>query len=175
MHDPGLYNPYAPPAGAPPYARPQIVITDLELAGLGERFLAHLIDSCLVSIPAVLCAVAGGFFAAAAGENGVPDERIANLGILGMLAILVLGAAAQIVAQATWGQSFGKHWLGIRVARIDGRPLTVMHVILARNVALMVIASFCGLVNIIDALMIFGSDRRCLHDLIAGTKVVRAR
>src|SRR3954470_14798639 len=99
MHGPGLYNPYAPPAGAPPYAPPQIVITELELAGVGERFLAHLIDNGLVTIPAFLSLLVGTFMAGAMGEDGVPDETIKRLAFVAMFAIVALGGAAQIWAQ----------------------------------------------------------------------------
>jgi len=33
---------------------------------------------------------------------------------------------------------------------------------------------FGGLFWIVDVCLIFGEERRCLHDYIAGTKVVRA-
>jgi uncharacterized RDD family membrane protein YckC len=34
---------------------------------------------------------------------------------------------------------------------------------------------FGGLYSIADVLFIFGKDRRCLHDLLAGTRVVQGQ
>jgi hypothetical protein len=36
------------------------------------------------------------------------------------------------------------------------------------------IAQLCGLVGLVDALMIFGDEQRCLHDYLADSIVVEA-
>ncbi|MBN1206678.1 MAG: hypothetical protein JXB05_17475 [Myxococcaceae bacterium] len=48
-----------------------------------------------------------------------------------------------------------------------------MRILVLRNLFLSILGSFCGLVGLIDALMIFGDQRRCLHGLVADTKVVK--
>jgi hypothetical protein len=68
--------------------------------------------------------------------------------------------------------------VGIRIARLDNTVPNLGRVVLLRY-APMSVASLVpgvgGLLNLIDVLMIFGSERRCLHDRIAATKVVRVR
>jgi uncharacterized RDD family membrane protein YckC len=41
--------------------------------------------------------------------------------------------------------------------------------------ATMILGSSVGFINLLDSLLIFGKDRRCLHDYLAGSIVVRAR
>ncbi len=74
------------------------------------------------------------------------------------------------------GQTVGKNLFGIRIARPGGGVPGLGRLLLLRYLPIAVVAliptvSFLGLV---DVLFIFRSDRRCLHDLIAGTIVVNA-
>lgn len=78
---------------------------------------------------------------------------------------------------ATAGQTIGKRLLGTRMvdARTGARP-PFMKMFLLRYVILGLLGStaFVGhLVALVDALFIFRRDRRCLHDLMAGTRVVK--
>jgi hypothetical protein len=41
--------------------------------------------------------------------------------------------------------------------------------------AVSLIPTLGGLLTLVDALFIFGGSRRCVHDLIAGTKVIRVK
>jgi uncharacterized RDD family membrane protein YckC len=79
---------------------------------------------------------------------------------------------------ATTGQTLAKRWLGIMIVRTDGSPCGFVNGVLLRNWVIYVLLSFLPFVNylvwLIDALMIFGDERRCLHDHIAGTRVVVA-
>ena len=62
----------------------------------------------------------------------------------------------------------------LKVVRSDGSPVELWRIILLRNVALQVAAQLCGFIGIIDALMIFGDQQRCLHDYLADSIVVEA-
>jgi uncharacterized RDD family membrane protein YckC len=90
------------------------------------------------------------------------------LGTLGTLAVL-----GYQIYLAQYGQSIGKRMRHIRVVRTDGSPASMARILLLRNFIPAIIGSFCGLFGIIDALTIFGEERRCIHDLLADTKVVR--
>ena len=59
------------------------------------------------------------------------------------------------------------------MVRRDGSPVSVSRVILLRNVlnGLLGMIPFYGL---IDVLFIFGDARRCVHDHIADTIVIKA-
>ena len=60
------------------------------------------------------------------------------------------------------------------------RPPSLARIVLLRALPLMiagVLLSFVppgNIVLLIDGVVIFGHERRCLHDYIAGTKVVKA-
>jgi uncharacterized RDD family membrane protein YckC len=73
---------------------------------------------------------------------------------------------------AASGQSLGKCWCRIRIVRIDGRPADLR----GRLFAILEVVPGAGpVLALIDDLMVFRSDRRCLHDLVVGTKIVHAQ
>jgi uncharacterized RDD family membrane protein YckC len=75
------------------------------------------------------------------------------------------------------GQTIGKAILGLRIVRPDGGKPSAFQLLASRNglfYALMVVPAIGLLVISVDCLMIFRSSRRCLHDLLAGTIVVKA-
>jgi len=77
---------------------------------------------------------------------------------------------------AKYGQTVGKKLVGTRiVSHVDERILPLGRVFGLRYLPLSIIAQIPvvgGFVGIIDGLFIFRKDKRCIHDLIAGTKVV---
>jgi len=96
-----------------------------------------------------------------------------------LIVLSVVLALGVVVLNLVWlsqrGQSIGKRVLDIAIVRTDGSPVTLGRVILLRALPLMLAGAipFVGrYVGLVDSLMIFGSERRCLHDLIADTIVV---
>lgn len=75
------------------------------------------------------------------------------------------------------GQTRGKRILGIRLIMLDGRPAgtrTGMWRMAVSNALGSVSYFFIGLIiTLIDALRIFAADRRCFHDIVFGTRVVK--
>ena len=73
------------------------------------------------------------------------------------------------------GQTIGKRTLNIKIVRSNGEAVTLSRVIFLRwlPVALMgaipIIGRFIGLA---DSLVIFGNEKRCIHDYIADTIVI---
>jgi uncharacterized RDD family membrane protein YckC len=84
----------------------------------------------------------------------------------------------QMYLLSTRGQSLGKKFVGVRIVKYaDNANPGFVHACLLRAIvpALIGAVPFVGgLFSIIDICFIFGEERRCLHDLIAGTKVVKA-
>jgi uncharacterized RDD family membrane protein YckC len=73
------------------------------------------------------------------------------------------------------GQTLGKRLLGMRIIALDGSRRSLGHLILRRYVPLWIVAVIPWVGNwiaMVDSLFIFRADKRCVHDLIAGTKVV---
>lgn len=164
-------NPYGP-AASNPYAPPQQpaygsygASTDMHvLADRGTRLGARLIDQglligCLLIMAPFLASNNEGVIAAGVG--------------LALVAALGLGIY-QWVLIAQSGQSLGKKWTGIKIVKVDGSDVDFMSGVILRNWVIGAINAVVGIVGIVDVLMIFAEDRRCLHDHIAGTKVIVA-
>lgn len=94
----------------------------------------------------------------------------------------VLGYGAFILVQG-WplnasGQTWGKRLLQIKVVTLEGKKPSLSELLLKRYLPMQVagLVPFVGnLYMAVDTLMIFREDRRCLHDLLAGTRVVIAK
>ena len=116
--------------------------------------------------------VAEDFDSAMEGTVALEDELTINA--LGFVAFLVVNG----YLLATRGQTVGKLAAGTRIVSVaDNKILPFHKVILLRYLPVWVIAyvpligPILGLVN---PLFIFREDRRCLHDHIAGTRVINA-
>ena len=93
-----------------------------------------------------------------------------ELGLLFLLAIIIV----QMVLLTRDGQSLGKKAPDIRIVMYrTGENGGFMPNVLLRMVVNGMLA-FIHLYGIVDILFIFREDRRCIHDLIAGTVVVNA-
>ncbi|WP_246137599.1 RDD family protein [Myxococcus llanfairpwllgwyngyllgogerychwyrndrobwllllantysiliogogogochensis] len=102
----------------------------------------------------------------------IPDEEAMNAPVVYAPALLVLLIQASLIRGT--GASLGKRLLGLRVVRRDGRPAEVWRIALLRNVLPLALCGYCGWFGLADVLFIAGEDRRCLHDWVAGTRVVKA-
>ena len=149
-------------------ATPEGVNVDLTLAGIGSRFIAALIDTC------IKIAVFLGFFVFLFGG--------ANL--LGGGEVSAFGAAAfYIVSFFIWfgydilfetlmsGRTPGKHLTGLRVVRIGGRPVGFVASSIRNMVRIVDFLPSLYLVGMIAAVSTRMNQR--LGDLAAGTVVVR--
>ena len=93
-----------------------------------------------------------------------------ELGLLFLLAVIIV----QIVLLTRDGQSLGKKALDIRIVvhRTGENGGFVPNVLL--RVVVNGLLGFIPFYPFVDILFIFRKDRRCIHDLIAGTVVVNA-
>jgi uncharacterized RDD family membrane protein YckC len=86
-------------------------------------------------------------------------------------------AIFQTYLLSTRGQTLGKRWMGIKIVKLDGTAPGFVHAVLLRifvNALIGSIPKAGGVYSLVDVLMIFRQDRRCAHDLIASTRVVKA-
>jgi uncharacterized RDD family membrane protein YckC len=137
------------------------------LADRGARLAAWLIDLVLC-----LAICAPGYYLLLVSDH--PGHRALARGLLVLGA---LGLAAVQGSLLTWkDQTIGKKAVGVRIVRFtDGDNPCFFRAVLIRSVLPGLIASlpFLGkLFALIDVLNILGEERRCLHDYLAGTKVV---
>ncbi len=173
---PNPQNPYAPP-GAP--------VQDIadsegpgELAERSSRLGAYIVDALIgIVIEAPVLFVAMRHWTPAA-TTRADLLKLAYNGGLPITAVLTLAwAAVTIILVARHGQSIGKRAVGIKVVRSDGSKAGLGRIFWLRNVvnnipSVIPVVSFIYL--LVDLLMIFGDSRRCLHDRIADTIVVKA-
>lgn len=79
---------------------------------------------------------------------------------------------------ARHGQTVGKYVCGIKIVQQrDYRLPPLGHLLLTRYLAMNLLAQIPwvgGITSLVDVLFIFMPDRRCLHDHLAGTIVVRS-
>ena len=79
----------------------------------------------------------------------------------------IIGAGYSIVFHWMWGQTLGKMALQIRVVSMDGGPLSFGQSV-GRYFATFLSALILGIGFIMAGVR---SDKRALHDLLAGTRV----
>lgn len=75
------------------------------------------------------------------------------------------------------GQSIGKKIIGMRIVTLEGEVPPFTQIILLRHALVMFVTSFplVGMfLYLVDVLFIFRGDKRCVHDHLAGTRVVKA-
>jgi len=172
-------NPYQPPAtqeGLELAAEPG----GTELAGRFTRFAAALVDGVLMMAVLLPVQLATGFLNRAATQDIRWPEQLA-ISLLGWVIFLVFHG----YLLTTRGQSVGKLLTKIQIVDVKTEellpfvrvfvyrylwilPLSILTVFVPGSVDDVLV----NVVLLIDVLLIFGQDRRCLHDYIAGSKVV---
>ena len=159
-------NPYAAPSAAGARGVVSSPAAD-DHAARGTRLAARFIDVFLL-MGAI--AVGGALvpFLGASAEEGHASAAVLRV-FVPALALYVY----QCYLVATEGQSLAKRWLNIRIERLDGEPVGFVHGVLLRS-WVMQLLNFIPLMGLIDSVMIFSEEHRCLHDRIAGTIVVKA-
>lgn len=154
---------------------PESIAFSYELAGIGSRFLALVIDTVLQFL--VLTGIVWGMVLAASHaprvpvrSDGVVSEAVTIAIIVAVLFAIFFGY--YIVFEAFWhGQTPGKKLLGLRVVRDGGYPLD-FGASAIRNVIRVAEAGF-GLYAIAAIAALCSRENKRLGDMAAGTIVVR--
>lgn len=140
------------------------------------RLLAYLIDTTFflvalaVSALAVLGAATVGFI------HPLIDPYTRELS-LGWQPTLILYFFPAIFMIYQWnlvtltGQTLGKKIMGLRVVQNNGQVVGFLNGVAMRE-WLRIGLSFIPFFALVDVLFIFGGSRRCIHDFLAGTRVV---
>ncbi len=166
------FNPYTA-SNAEPIAMPANVVQG-ELADRGMRLLGSIIDGVIIMpivLPlALLLGVGLGIM--------FGDGMLTNLLATVFGAIIGIGGflAVHGYLLAKYGQTVGKKLLNMRIVGDDGRQLPFQELVLKRYLPLWIASSvpYLGMLAvIIDALAIFRENRKCIHDEIAKTKVIK--
>lgn len=153
-------------------ATPENVSFGYALAGLGSRFMAAAVDSLLIALMQVFV-VALAFALVARQLRDSTDSF--NWMVLGLtLVSFVLFWGYYIFFELIWnGQTPGKRWVGLRVLRLNGQPISFVEVLIRNLVRLVDFLPAAYGVGIVS--MFIDSQSRRLGDLAAGTVVVWER
>ena len=104
-----------------------------------------------------------------------PATDAEALTFLGSMALFIGVLVGQVLLLGQGGWTAGKRLARMRIVRSDGSPAGLARILWLRMTIPFVLSILtCLVFPIVDALFVFRADRRCLHDLIAGTKVVAA-
>lgn len=117
-----------------------------------------------------------GFGMVIASRGGGGDESMAMIG-LGLLMLgVLLTLATQLYLLISRSQSIGKWLVGTQVWDYEtNEPAGFVKIFLLRgfvNGLIGAIPYIGPIYSLVDILVIFGEEHRCLHDQIAGTYVV---
>ncbi|GAB5389883.1 MAG: RDD family protein [Alphaproteobacteria bacterium] len=163
---------YSPPP--PPGFESTPATSTGETAGFWIRALAYLIDAIIVTVVNMLIMLPITFLmgGAMAIDPNTGAVTTSAAGILVNLLGLAIGIVYFIVLPAGSRQAtFGKKIMGLRFVKQDGGPVT-MGTLALRYIGYIV----SSLLLFIGFIMIAFTDRnRGLHDMIAGTLVVKTR
>lgn len=159
MQDRTPHGPYGEHAGAP-------------LASRFSRLLAIIIDGfCMSGLGAALA-----FVINLLGWDWLRDPREDAFGYtVFAYAMLFLWYNLNWRLLKERGQTFGKKVMGIRIAQMDGSVPPVWRVLVLRVLAVSFLSNLPAIgavIAFLDLVLIFTAEKRCLHDHIAGTKVV---
>jgi len=151
---------------------PDIDKSSVELADRANRFLAALIDGIIGLVLAI------PFFMYAAPLLGFELGQEANLqfSLLSSLYGFITFCLVQGYFLHINGQTIGKRLNGIKIVSTSYANVSAAHILGKRYLPISfvsVLPIIGQILPLIDILFIFRKDRRCLHDLIAGTCVIK--
>ena len=139
------------------------------LAGRGARLVAVLLDGVFAAVAFSLVAPLSW--------TPAPGVNLARFLVINGVVGLVLFVVLHGYLLATRGQTIGKMLLKVRIVRSDGSRASLLRIVGLRFVPTTVISLIPiigGVYALVDCLLIFRDSRRCLHDNIADTIVVKA-
>ncbi len=174
-----------PPVPQDPYRSPDadlVFVHGLPTPDLADRWLrlaAVLIDGFIGLVVVVPLMFAGGYWEAAFEAGRAGGLGFMPLGTTLLWAAIGFGLFALIQGYPLHasGQTWGKKLLSIRIVDLQGNKPALTDLLIKRYLPTQAIANVpcLGFIYVlVDSLMIFRQDQRCLHDLIAGTRVVKA-
>jgi len=160
------------------YAPPQATVADVadenrgpQLAGRVERLGAAILDTVFQSLVLWLVSLLTPYNPWDAQGRDAWSFNAASVAI-GVVIFLLLNG----YLLATRGQTIGKILLKIRITRPSGEAVSITRLALryGAGFAAALVMVVVWVYSLIDCLMIFRESRRCLHDVIADTVVVKA-
>ncbi|MPV85302.1 RDD family protein [Ostreibacterium oceani] len=144
---------------------------DMELASRWARLGGAIIDSLLLGVISMAIFIPLGLISF---DPNKPANLVATL--FTFIISFILFVLLQGYFLKNEGKTIGKKLLGMKIVTMDGELPDFLPLI-GKRYAVFWVASMIpfigGLISLVNALFIFREDKRCLHDLLAGTQVVK--
>jgi uncharacterized RDD family membrane protein YckC len=144
-----------------------------ELATRGKRLAAAIIDIIIFLPLVIIIARPLGLI------DFEPTEAPPEFDLEQTIQLFIISQVLFLLVQGyllhTRGQSIGKVILKTRIVAMDGKMLGLGKLYFIRYFVFSLIAQIPVIgatINICNILFIFGKEQRCLHDRLAGTKVI---
>jgi uncharacterized RDD family membrane protein YckC len=167
-----------------PYGTPSSDLLDMDFGGPGKerfdlagrltRLTAGMVDGIIGLVVAIPLLSLLGIWSYLSNRQTPPFGLMIIASAVGFLGfVLIHGYLLK-----KKGQTIGKMILGIRIVDSRGEVPDFFMLLAKRYLPISLAALIPGIgsyVSLVDCLFIFRSDRRCIHDLIAGTRVVMVR
>lgn len=158
-------------------------------ASLGQRFAAFLLDGVFMVISMMFLMQYLGMTEIDPGK--AQDAQAMQAEILAKVAALSNGQKVLLALfpyisflvlhgylLSRYGQTIGKRIMGIAIVTMDNRVPPFFQLIVQRYLIQWLagrVPVVGGLLRLVDVLAIFRADKRCIHDHLAGTKVIDLR
>lgn len=142
-----------------------------ELAGRWTRLGASLIDGIIAIVITMPFFSLFGVWEQIERDGTISMSTTIILSLLGMILFLVIHG----YYLASNGQTVGKKLLDIKIVDLNGDKPEFTSLIAKRYLPIWLVSQIPiigGIITLADALFIFRKDKRCIHDIIAGTRVV---
>lgn len=159
---------------APPEARVDDVVPEgeIELADRGTRLGAAIIDGImLVALNFGIAMMMGINMFSMTEQPSIAQQTM--LAVIGLVVFLAVNG----YLLAKNGQTIGKKLLSIKIVRTDGSKITLGRIIGLRWLPMMIVGFipiFGAIISLVNVLLIFRESRKCLHDNIADSIVIKA-
>ena len=138
----------------------------LPLATVGRRFAAIWIDRMIFTVSGIAVIITGALFQ----KTGDSDSATFIAAMVAGVSVIFIGYIIyEGLMLSSRGQTLGKMALKIKVVRPDGSPITTGQA-WGRSVLRGIMVHVLSLLNYIPAMAT--KEKTCIHDLVAGTRVV---
>jgi uncharacterized RDD family membrane protein YckC len=143
-----------------------IPVVNVNYAPIWRRLVANVIDGVSIVIGVFLISFL--IIIASAGKIDTMDKFIDYLIVFGVMLY-------PFILPSIWtGFTIGKRLLGIKIVKVSGQDVSALQMLLRAFIIIFVYTASVGIFLIISIiLMLARKDHRSLHDIIAGTQVVK--
>jgi uncharacterized RDD family membrane protein YckC len=169
-----------PPVPRPPNSMEKVTFdTDRELpesfilASPGSRLAAQILDGLIYLFLMIPIFMGLALYSEKKEQDTAMAIRLVSMGVLLTVVLFIV----QGVFLCSQGQTLGKKMMSVRIVNHDnsgnpgfGRAFLLRYF---ANTLLIMIPWLGWIYSMVDVLFIFRGDRRCIHDLMAMTKVVQ--